>query len=194
MSYLLSSKDFSRLTKYIQIWVGSRSDSASSSRFHDPPAPPVASRSVSGTKRRAPPAAGTPQRPSHLGQRPRPWPPPSRTPLTRVSLTLGSALIKLAEGREVREEVSPAIGVVAPAALERVLWVRSPEDRLFESRTAGRPVPSSRIYVGAEAPVSPGCPSVLRFLRTGKLTADLFPQGTREGACRKSLSFPPKSK
>ncbi|KAJ8435396.1 LOW QUALITY PROTEIN: hypothetical protein Cgig2_009647 [Carnegiea gigantea] len=41
---------------------------------------------------------------------------------------------------------------------------------------------------GADAPVSPGGPSVLCFLRTSKLTAGFFPRGTREGACKKKLS------
>ncbi|KAJ8426192.1 hypothetical protein Cgig2_008909 [Carnegiea gigantea] len=118
---------------------------------------------------------------------------------TKESITSGSALIKLAEGHAEREEAPPATGVVVPAALEIVGYpgragVRSSDDRLSDRRTAGRPVLSSLIGEGAEAPVLSGCSSVLCFLRTGKLTAGLFPRGTRDDACRKEFCLSLKEK
>ncbi|KAJ8420398.1 LOW QUALITY PROTEIN: hypothetical protein Cgig2_013885 [Carnegiea gigantea] len=107
---------------------------------------------------------------------------------TRESLTPGFALIKLAEGRGVREEAPPATAATAPAALEGVWWpclagVRSPDDRLPDCW----PALASSTCEGTEAPILLDCPSVLCFLRTRKLTTGLFPQGTREGACRKKF-------
>ncbi|KAJ8429578.1 LOW QUALITY PROTEIN: hypothetical protein Cgig2_023784 [Carnegiea gigantea] len=63
---------------------------------------------------------------------------------TKESLTSRSALIKLAEGRAVRDEALPATGVAVPAALEIVgcpgrAGFRSSDDRLSGRRTAGRP-------------------------------------------------------
>ena len=100
---------------------------------------------------------------------------------TRESLMLGSALMKLLEGREECKEAPPATAVEAPATRVGV-WcpcpaaVRSPEDRLADCAVTSLPVSSV-------------ASSVLYFFRGGgRLTVGLFPRGPREGACKR-LSY-----
>ncbi|KAJ8420627.1 hypothetical protein Cgig2_027117 [Carnegiea gigantea] len=97
---------------------------------------------------------------------------------TRESLMPGFTLIKLAEGRGVSEQASPATRVTA-AALEGVCrpclaGARSPDGRLPNWRATSRSALASPTCEGAEAPISPSYPSVLCFLGTGRLTTGLF--------------------
>ncbi|KAJ8420372.1 hypothetical protein Cgig2_026991 [Carnegiea gigantea] len=102
---------------------------------------------------------------------------------TKGSLTSGSVLIKLIDGRVGKEEAAPATTVGVPAALEIV-------------GCPGRAgvLLSSLRGEGAEAPVLSGYSLVLCFLLTGKLTAGLFLRGVREGAYRKEFSLSPNEK
>ncbi|KAJ8433088.1 LOW QUALITY PROTEIN: hypothetical protein Cgig2_014136 [Carnegiea gigantea] len=184
---------------------------APSFRARGPRYRPVASHSISDIERRAPPAAGSPQRPS---------PPFAKTSAiaissseifrgseasgfassqdliiswTRVSFMLASALMKLAEGCEVNDKVPPAPRVAAPAPWEGVgracgVGIRSPEDRHPDWGTDGWSTLAPSTIEGADTSVSPGGPLVLCFLQIGKLTAGLFPRGAREGACGRKLS------
>ncbi|KAJ8437091.1 LOW QUALITY PROTEIN: hypothetical protein Cgig2_016445 [Carnegiea gigantea] len=155
---------------------------------------PAASHSVSNIERRAPPAADTLRRPLPLWQRHQPWPSPPRRPLgglkpqgppsPRRELDARVPLDEVGEGCRVNEQAPLATGFAAPAPLEggsAPLMTGSP----IGEQTDGRPSPPT--YEGADAPVSQGGPLVLCFLRTGKLTVGLFPQGTREGACQKKF-------
>ncbi|KAJ8420067.1 hypothetical protein Cgig2_029001 [Carnegiea gigantea] len=102
---------------------------------------------------------------------------------TIESLTPGSALMKLAKGRGMSEEALLTTGATALAALEGVWGPCLAGSATSRSALA---FPTSE---GAEAPVLPGCSSVLCFLRTDRLTVGLFPRGIREGACKKEFSL-----
>ncbi|KAJ8434069.1 LOW QUALITY PROTEIN: hypothetical protein Cgig2_007584 [Carnegiea gigantea] len=99
---------------------------------------------------------------------------------TRESLTPRFALIKLAEDRGVSEE--------APLATEFSKECGAPAWQGSVPSIAGRSALASPTYDGVEAPVSSGCPSILCFVRTGRLTAGLFPWGIREGAYKRKFT------
>ncbi|KAJ8435911.1 LOW QUALITY PROTEIN: hypothetical protein Cgig2_013258 [Carnegiea gigantea] len=105
---------------------------------------------------------------------------------TRESLTPGSALMKLAEGRGVSEEAPLTIGVTAPAALEGGSVPRTIDSPIGE-RPAGRPL--------RPPPARGRRPDLARLSLSPLLLADRqthsgpLPVGTREGACKKEFSL-----
>ncbi|KAJ8446925.1 hypothetical protein Cgig2_016467 [Carnegiea gigantea] len=60
---------------------------------------------------------------------------------------------------------------------------RSPIDRLPDCRGADRSAPTSPAWVGADAAISSGRPSIRCPMWASKQMAGFFPRGAREGAC-----------
>ncbi|KAJ8429993.1 hypothetical protein Cgig2_033918 [Carnegiea gigantea] len=103
--------------------------------------------------------------------------------VTSSSVILGESEVpEVAKSQDLTKPWASENLAVGSTLMKLRLGVRSPVDRLLNYRGADRPAPACPAWVGADAAVSSGLPSIRWRLWTGKLTAGFFQCGTRWGA------------